>query len=582
MSEELDKIRAKVAERTREEEEHIPEPTQEPAPTQGTPDDPRFVMQCLDNNERGDGILFASLQRGKLVCNKSKKDKPWLKWAGHHWQPDHLDEAVRGVEEVALTYAKQSLALSDEIADLRDELNSAESKLAAATKAEDAGAEKSAKADVERLSTQVGNLVNRRKSINRRIDSLRGKTRAEKCLWWSHCINNPLAIVGDEIDLKPWLLACPNGVVNLRTGTLEKGKPDDYLVRAVPLEFPEGPEVEHYLATGEGIENHAPRWMQFFREIHREDPELIKIVGRIFGYAITGLRTEHFIACFIGDGANGKGTMFETLQDILGELAWSIDPEMILEQKNARSSGGPNADIVSLQGRRLVVASETEEGRRVSTASVKRLTGADTLKGRSPHDKYEINFKPTHKLILYTNQPPRGLASDFAMLRRLLYIWYPLRYVDDPETWRKKDPQNQSIYRQKDPELPEKLKEEGPWILAWLVRQCLLWQAEGGLKPPEQLRAAAEAIRREEDHVERFIEDMCEKTGPEDRTRFKTFYTSFKHWYEENVDEKDRWRPSNKKVAEQLRKKGYQVPAAKDTGGTVYVYGLNAPDPMTY
>jgi len=569
-------LRAKVEERVEEEAEQLASIEDEKTGGDfGGPDDPRFVLQCLASNERGDGILYAAVHRGQFLCNKSKKEKPWMRWAGHHWQYDHLDEAVRAVEAVALKYLAQSGLISDQIADLRTEMTSAEEQAETLAAADDKDGARIKKREAERLAKDIGRLASKRKALDSRVDRLRGWRGMNNCLNWASCVERPLAIKGDEIDLQPWLLACPNGVIDLRTGELRPGDPEDYLVRAVEIHFPEGPEVDHYLATGEGFQ--APNFAKFIDEIHQSSQEIIDCVHRLLGYALTGLTTEHYIACFIGDGANGKGTLFELLLYILGELAWSIDPEMLMQQKNNKTSGGPDPELISLHGRRLAVASETEENRRVSSAKVKRLTGGDKIKARSPHDKYEINFIPTHTLVLYTNHPPKGLASDFAMLRRLLYFQYPLRYVDDPKHHAERDPQNAHIFRKKDPDLPNKLKEEAPWILAWLVRGCLLWQAEGGINPPQSLRAAAEQIRRDEDHLERFIEAVCTRSDPQDWVPFKRFYEGFKAWYEENVDESSRYRPTNKSITDQLRRKGYQVPPAKETSGQVRVYGLSLP-----
>lgn len=575
---ELDRIRAEVEARQREEAEQLPADPKQPGgrDDQGGPEDPRFVLDCLANNERGDGILFAALHRGRFLCNKSKKDKAWLKWGGHHWQYDHLDEAVWAVEEVALTYLQQSARFGAEVAELKAQVAAAEHKADNRRVAGDDAGAALADAEAGRLSDEIERINKKRAALNRRVDRLRSVRGAANCLTWAHCIDDPLAIVGDELDLQPWLLPCQNGVVDLRTGELLPGDPEDLLLRAVPFPFPEGDDVAHYLATGEGFR--GVHWDRFIREIHQNDPDIIACLHRVLGYTITGLRTEHFVATFIGEGANGKGTLFETLHDVLGELAWSIEPEMILQQRNAKNSAGPSADIMSLQGRRLVVASETEENRRISAAKVKRLTGGDTLTGRAPHDKYEINFKPTHKLVLYTNHPPKGLASDFAMFRRLLYFQYPLRYVDDPEHHRRNDPQNAHIYRQKDPDLPDKLKAEAPWILAWLVRGCLLWQEAGGINPPAKLRAAAEALRLEEDLLGRFLEDVVEAVDAAERVSFKAFYEAFGEWYAENVDDSDRYRPKKKAITDQLRRKGYRVPSARETGGQVYVYGVALPE----
>ncbi|MGE4544188.1 MAG: phage/plasmid primase, P4 family [Pedobacter sp.] len=523
--------------------------------TAGGPDDPRFVMQCLANNERGDGILFTALQRGQFVYNKT--NALWYSWAGHHWEVDKLNLATTGVESVALKYLDQAAMVRAELDELRNELGALETQAETCRAAKDQAGADAATGKAKRLANQVDAADRKLKGLNKRVERLRTVRGASNCLTWAHCVERPLAIVGDEIDKKPMLLACKNGVIDLETGRLHPGNPSDYLVRAIP--------VEYY-----GIEHVNEDWERFQRDIHQDDEDFIGFVRRYFGYSITGLTKEQHLACFIGEGANGKGTMFETLHEVLGELAWSIDPEMILEQKNAKSSAGPSPDIVSLYGRRLVIASETDPNRRISGAKVKRLTGSDTLTGRAPHDKYEINFIPTHTLAAITNHAPRGLAADFALFRRLLYLNYPLRYVADPELEARSDPQNAGIYRQRDPDLPAKLLANKPGILAWLVRGCLEWQRDG-LKPPEQLRAAAEEIRRNEDHLARFIDDNCERVDADRRIMFKALYANFDQWFADNVDEDKRYRPGKKAIGDQLRRKGYRV---ENSGGQVYVYGL--------
>ena len=79
----------------------------------------------------------------------------------------------------------------------------------------------------------------------------------------------------------------------------------------------------------------------------------------------------------------------------------------ICDHKNAKSSAGPSQDIISLHGRRMVVASETEKNRRVSAAKIKRLTGGDSITSGLPA-RFEANFKPTHKLIFCSQYPPKG------------------------------------------------------------------------------------------------------------------------------------------------------------------------------
>lgn len=558
----IDDLRAQVEARRAAEAAHLAEGTEpEKKDGGGGPDDPRFLAACLANNERGDGVLYAALHKGLFTYNKA--NGAWLKWADHHWVLDKLNEATAAVDRVALKYEAEAGKISQEIKELEVEKEKAENEARACERKEDYPGRDAAKGTAARLGQLAERAAERRKTLHKRVDRLRSVRGASNCLTWAHCIDDPLAIIGDEIDKKPLLLPCANGVIDLETGELRPGDPADLLVRAIPVEY-------------HGIDVVNPDWEKFIDEIHQGDQPLVEFVQRLLGYCLTGLTTEHFIACFLGEGANGKGTLFETIREVLGELAWSIEPEMILDQKNSgKSSAGPSPDIISLYGRRLAIASETDQNRKISAAKVKRLTGGDTLTGRSPHDKYEINFAPSHKLILYTNHPPKGLAGDFGLFRRLVYLWYPLRFVDDVPAQQARDPQNAALYRPKDAALKGRLLANPSGILSWLVRGCLQWQRLGGLKPPPSILAAAEAVRRDEDHLERFLEAQCTRIDPARWTMFKKLYEEFTKWFQEHVDEEKRYIPSKKAIGDQLRRKGYVFDIV---GGQTRVFGLDVQD----
>lgn len=482
---------------------------------------PSFIRSCLYNNERGDGILFATLHRDAFTHVKNSGQ--WLSWAGHHWQLDKADDAHNAVEAVAKRYLEQAARTKEDV----DE----------AYKAND-------KDSAKRLEEE-------RKLYLRRVDKLRSITGARNCLEWAHKIGElKLAINGGELDQLPMMLPCRNGVIDLRTGKLMAGRPSDYLLRSIPVDWT-------------GIDTPCPEWERFIEEIHQNDRQVIEFVNRLFGYSITGLTTEHFIGVFIGDGRNGKGTMFEVLRSILGELSWAIQPELLLEQKNSRSSTGPSPDLISLHGRRFVIASESDEHRRVSGSQIKRLTGGDEICARAPHDRFETNFTPTHKLFLYTNHPPKGLAGDFALYKRLLYLLYPLKFVDTPDP---ADP----FQRPRDQDLPARLRNEAPGILAWLVRGCIAWQEADGLNPPDKIRADIEALRKSEDTFQQFFDEnvILEADGD---ALFKHLYDAYSAWYRDEISESDKYRPSKKAVSAWLEKRGYEK---RKPGGQATVYGI--------
>ena len=323
--------------------------------------DSNLIEECLNANELGDGILYSVLNEGKYVYNKSSRE--WLRWTGHHWELDVMESSLAAVEDVCRAYLREAVNIVQKIAKASE------------------GGDQDAK-------QQIAQLEKTQKWIYKRVYSLRADTRRNSCLKFAH--SNPvksLSIKGDELDQNPWLLACKNGVIDLRTGELRPGRPEDYLLKAAPTEW-------------KGINGPAPTWEQALFEIFDGDESIIKYLQRLFGYAITGLTREHVFPILYGKGRNGKGTIVEAICHVLGPLAGSIQSEMLLDQGRVRSSAGPSPDVMALRGLRLAFASETDEGRRFSTARVKWLVGGDTLVGRLPHDKHEIRFRPTHTLFL--------------------------------------------------------------------------------------------------------------------------------------------------------------------------------------
>lgn len=581
-------IREKVEARRREEEEKLSHLDKHGDGGDGQPPiTGKFVRQCLANNERGDGILYATLQRDKFIYNKATD--AWMIYQGHHWELDHLNRAVTAVEDVANAYLAEAEKLAPLLDESMEHLRTAKAEVKAADKALKAAQKKLDSEAIDQakaaLATAEELLISREdstkslkaeyKSFLDRAKRLRTVKGANNCLTWAHCVEDPLACKGDEFDRHPMLLACDNGVVDLRTGHFREGRPADMILRASPVPWPVDFEhLEAYLRC-EDVPSPCPAWEnQFFPEIHQEDPEVIDFHGRYLGYVITGLTHEQFYICWGGEGANGKGVMGDTVGEVLGPLSWDISPELILEQKNTRSSAGPSADLISLMGRRLVIASESDEGRRVSTAMIKRLTGQERLTARSPHEKYEITFEPVFKMIFRFNAIPHGMTKDFAMVRRLIYIHYPLIYVDNPESDAEARPDLAPYFRKIDRGLRDKLRAQKPGILAWLVRECLKYQRDG-LRPPDKIKAAVDQLRKEEDYFGRFFEESpYERGDSDDWVTFKEIYGAFEKWYEENINAKDKYLPSKKAVSARLVKMGF---LRDSKGGQAYFYGVRLP-----
>jgi P4 family phage/plasmid primase-like protien len=182
------------------------------------------------------------------------------------------------------------------------------------------------------------------------------------------------------------------------------------------------PDPADYITKKAGCEiapvgTPAPLWDAFLKRITAEDVELQKFLQRYIGYCSTGFIDEHVFAFAYGQGANGKGTFINTLAKIFGDYATVADMNTFLVTHNERHP----TDVAKLRGARLVVAQETQKGRRWDEVKIKSLTGGDKLTARFMRQDF-FDFTPTFKLFIAGNHKPRLSTIDEAMRRRMLVV----------------------------------------------------------------------------------------------------------------------------------------------------------------
>lgn len=485
------------------------------------------VTACLRANERGDGILFAEIHGGQYLYDKSiKKEDSWLKWGGHSWAEDVLDTSHDAVEAVALEYLKVADKFND--------------KLTACDKIKDEDSRSAARKAIKK----------EQELFTGRAYRVRGSRGVSNCLKFAHTVKDGLAVTGEEFDKNPYLLGCSNGVIELDTGEFRDGRQDDYVLMNSPHEF-------------KGMDEPCEQWEKFLLDIFDDDQEMVDYIQRLFGYATSGLVQEHVVPILYGEGRNGKGTFIEMISYVLGPQAEPINSEMLLEQKYNASSKGPSPDVMKLKGLRMAIASETDEDRRFAPSKVKLYSGADRLSARPPHGTREINFDPTHTLILLTNHKPHAPSDDFGFWDRIHLIKFPIAFVEHP------DPETNQ--KPKDKGLMDKLKKEAPGILAWLARGFIAWKNEESFNTPLKVIKATNEYRLDEDVVVKFIKDRCvdlKSTNKENRVTYSDLCSDFEAWYERTIHEKC---PKRDKIANMIVKKGI---TKKRKGGNMIFFGI--------
>jgi putative DNA primase/helicase len=297
-------------------------------------------------------------------------------------------------------------------------------------------------------------------------------------------------LAADQLDTDPLLLSCANGTLDLRSGTLRDPDPDDLIT--LGTDIPYLPDAT------------CPRFERHLKEVFDGDAELVDYMRRLTGYTLTGDVREQIVAVLHGTGCNGKDTLVKPIQRIVGDHAQTcaIESFMVVHNRGVRN------DLAALHRARLVVASESAEGRRLDEATVKMVSGGNSITARFLYGEF-FEFAPRFKVWLITNHRPRVEGDDDAIWRRLRLI-----------------PFNVSFLGREDRELDRKLEAELPGILSWAVRGCLEWQADG-LGLPAAVEQATSEYRADEDVFGAFVGERCTLDGQVAPADLRTAYDQF-------------------------------------------------------
>lgn len=293
-----------------------------------------------------------------------------------------------------------------------------------------------------------------------------------------------LTVDSEALDRDPWALNCLNGTVDLRTGELRRHNPEDYITKLVPV-------VYDAAAL-------CPTWDRALLEIVGGDADVAGFLARWFGYCASADVREQAFVVHWGGGSNGKSTVLDTMREVLGDYAGTAAPGLLAATKGDRHP----TEIAALFGRRMVTAHESGENVVLREDFIKQATGGDRITARHMREDF-FEFAPTHKIQLLTNHKPQVKGTDEGIWRRVLLVPYVESFGTPEQVAAGKRT------RVGDKSMPARLSGELPGILAWLVRGCLAWRAEG-LQAPERVRVASEAYREEQDRVSQFVCECCE------------------------------------------------------------------------
>lgn len=435
------------------------------------------VMDLLDANYLGDGIIYADLCRDEFVHDNSRD--AWMAWTGHRYEADSMNRHANAVERVAQIYAAQIPVINEQLDEVQDR------------------------------PALVKWLIKRRDKLESRVNRLRSTNGQKSCLefaWKS--IEHPLAIVGDELDRDPDLVGLPNGVLDMRTGIFRDGQRRDYISKCLGVPWP-------------GWDAKCPEFNQFLSEVFGSD-EVVRFVKGWIGLCLTGHVRFQKVLLWNGSGRNGKGVLVNLLLKILGDYGSPGQSELLLDHGRVRNSASHSADICMLQGLRGLFFQEVNENVRFDLSRIKTFSGGDVQVARNAGASAYVRITPTWKLNIVCNHLPHFNGLDMAALDRFITLEFPHTFVYEPRA---------DHERLRDDDLTGRLHAVIHNALPELVEAGMEVLAHG-LDVPQSCIEFREEYARDNDPISAWIStNVVYSFGA--RLEFVDAYKSFCTWWEQ-------------------------------------------------
>ena len=282
----------------------------------------------------------------------------------------------------------------------------------------------------------------------------------------------------NDLDSHENLLNCPDGTYDLALGMRGRHDHDasDFITKMTMA------------APGD---DGREMWQQTLNLIFQNDQSLVEYVQRIVGLAAIGEVYQEAMIIAYGDGSNGKSTFWNTIATVLGSYAGLISADALTV--GCRRNVKP--ELAEVKGMRLLIASELDEGQRLSTGIVKQLCSTDLIEGEKKY-KDPFKFRPTHTLVLYTNHLPKVGATDAGIWRRLIVIPFNARITGNG------DKKNYSKYL---------IAHAAPAIMKWIIEGAEKAIRDNyKLYPPKCVQDAIEKYKSDNDWMAHFLEACCE------------------------------------------------------------------------
>jgi putative DNA primase/helicase len=345
-----------------------------------------------------------------------------------------------------------------------------------------------------------------------------------------------------QFDADIWKLGLLNGELDLRTGKFSPPRKLSYLTKRANATY--DPTAR------------APMWEKFISEIFCADDEIIEVVQRMFGYCLTGSTEEQVMFLCVGDGSNGKSTMFNAIRRVMGDYS-KLTP---FSTFSATNKSDQSNDLAMLAGARFVTISESDEDSFLAEAKLKAATGSDPITCRFLY-KELFSYDPQFKIWMGTNQLPGIRGMNYGNFRRQIILHFNATFDKEKRI----------------NGLENILFAEAAGILNWMIVGLGRWREQKlTTHLPKSLLDARQSYREEMDIVGKWLEECVEvDKNSVINPRSQDLYTHYREYAIQSGH-----KPKGLRIwSQELRTKGL---VAYKTSGVMKFKGIRIKEPESW
>ena len=231
-----------------------------------------------------------------------------------------------------------------------------------------------------------------------------------------------------RLNVNEDLLSVNNGVVDLTTGELRQRKYDDYISKALELDY--DPTIKPESNTA---------FTQFIHEIFDAEgldaESIVQFMKAWFGYSITGRNTAQKCVILYGKGSNGKSLLNDILITVLrckcGKMVdtWNSNlfDDVSAKKESSNQATPERAKLVDCC---IGIINESSEGLLFGEMFKKLVDNTHSLTYRALHQMPK-ELKLITKFLMSTNYFPNFPVED-AFVRRIQTVPMLVKFTENP------------------------------------------------------------------------------------------------------------------------------------------------------